>query len=96
MRCFVIMPFGDLHKDAKRREELDFLFQEIIVPAVETVRIPGHPTEQIQCIRGDCEPRPGQVIDQVIANLVECELAIVDLPGRTSQKSYRPARGSQR
>lgn len=88
MKCFVIMPFGNRQTDPERKLHLDLLYEGLIKPAVESVRIPDRPAERITCHRGDKEPRPGEVITHIIENLVQSEFAIADLTGRNPNVFY--------
>jgi hypothetical protein len=88
MRCFVIMPFGNRLTDPAQRRQLDLLYDGLIKPAVESVRVPGRPDERITCHRGDKEQRPGEIISHLIENLVQADLAIADLTGRNPNVFY--------
>jgi hypothetical protein len=88
MKCFVIMPFGNRLTDPQHRRQLDLLYEGLIQPAVESVRIPGRPEERISCHRGDTEPRPGEIITHIIENLVQADIAIADLSGRNPNVFY--------
>jgi hypothetical protein len=88
MKCFVIMPFGNRLVDPQRKQQLDLLYEGLIKPAVESVRIPGRPDERITCHRGDKEPRPGEIITHIIENLVLADIAIADLSGRNPNVFY--------
>jgi hypothetical protein len=88
MKCFVIMPFGNLLSDPDRRRQLDLLYDGLIKPAVESVRIPGRPEETIACHRGDKEARPGEIISHIVENLVEADISIADLSGRNPNVFY--------
>jgi hypothetical protein len=88
MKCFVIMPFGNRLSDPQQRGQLDVLYEGLIKPAVESVRLPGQPDERITCHRGDKEPRPGEIIAHIVENLVEAEIAIADLSGRNPNVFY--------
>jgi hypothetical protein len=88
MKCFVIMPFGNRLIDPQQKRQLDLLYEGLIKPAVESVRIPGRPDERIACHRGDKEPRPGEIIAHIIENLVQADIAIADLSGRNPNVFY--------
>src|SRR5271166_3226218 len=88
MKCFVIMPFGDIRSDPDRRRQLDLLYEELIKPAVESVRIPGRPQEKFICHRGDKEARPGEIITHIVENLVEADISIANLSGRNPNVFY--------
>ena len=88
MKCFVIMPFGNAALNSDRRRQLDLLYEGLIKPAVESVRIPGRADDRIVCHRGDAEPRPGEIIAHIVENLVEADIAIADLTGRNPNVFY--------
>lgn len=88
MRCFVIMPYGNREKNARRKHELDSLYEHIIKPAVEAVTIPGETTANVRCHRGDKEPGPGEIVAHIVENLVLSELAIAELTGRNPNVFY--------
>lgn len=87
MKCFVIMPYGNLLTDPSQRQELDVLYQ-LIKSAVESIRLRGQPDLQISCHRGDKQPRPGEIVAHIVENLVEAEIAIADLSGRNANVFY--------
>jgi hypothetical protein len=88
MKCFVIMPFGNRLVDPRRASELDLLYDELIKPAIESVTVPGRPTERLICHRGDKECAPGEIITHIVENLVLADIAIADLSGRNPNVFY--------
>jgi hypothetical protein len=88
MKCFVIMPFGNLNIDAEQAERLESIYSEWIKPTVESVTIQGTPVQKITCHRADKTARPGEIISHVIENLVDSDIVIADLSGRNSNVFY--------
>jgi hypothetical protein len=87
MKCFIIMPYGNGLEDPTSRAELDALHNHIR-DAVQDVRIEGHPDLRIECIRGDQEARPGEIIRGVVRDLVESEFAIAVLTSHNPNVFY--------
>ena len=87
MKCFIIMPYGNGLEDPVERAELDALHNHIR-DAVQDVRIDNHPDLRIQCIRGDQEARPGEIVRGVVRDLVESEFAIAVLTGHNPNVFY--------
>ena len=88
MRCFVIMPYGNLSENPERKRDLDLFYHELIKPAVESVPLPGTVGEYVKCHRADKEPRPGEIVMHIIENLVLSEIAIADVTGRNPNVFY--------
>lgn len=88
MRCFVIMPYGNLSGNPERKRDLDLLYGELIKPAVESVALPGKPGAFVKCHRADKEPRPGEIVMHIVENLVLSEISIADVTGRNPNVFY--------
>ncbi len=88
MKCFVIMPFGNVVADPERARRLENIYTQWIKPCVESVGVPRKKGEFIQCHRADKESQPGDIISHVIENLVEADLVIADLSGRNPNVFY--------
>jgi hypothetical protein len=87
MKCFLIMPYGNSLLDSSAREELDALHDHIR-EAVQSIRLADESSDSIQCIRGDRDARPGEIVRGVISDLVESELAIAVLTGHNPNVFY--------
>jgi hypothetical protein len=53
MKCFVIMPFGNPKVNPEQARRLDLIYSQWIKPAVESIKDPSRPDEQIICHRAD-------------------------------------------
>jgi hypothetical protein len=84
MKCFVIMPFGT--DGTRAAEEYTEIYQGWIKPAVESIRTGEG--ERISCVRADEMLRPGEVMSQIVADLVEADLVIADLSDRNPNVFY--------
>lgn len=81
------MPYGKREVNAERRASLDAL-HELIREAVEGVSLPGGDGRCLQCVRGDHDARPGEIVQGIIEELVHSEIAIAVLSGANSNVYY--------
>lgn len=75
-RCFVIMPFGNKGEYAGAREEAQFVYDEIIKPAVSTALGGG---TQLLCEMVSTET--GSINVSIVRKIAESEICIVDITG---------------
>ena len=87
MNCFLIMPYGNLLRNAEERERWDALHDEIR-EAVQTAGLAAEPRVLIEVIRGDREARPGEIVRGIVRDLVESELAVAVLTGHNPNVFY--------
>jgi hypoxanthine phosphoribosyltransferase len=76
-KCFVIMPSGRHDEYERTAIESNFVFKEIIVPAVNEAL-----GEDVQIIREVDRRLPGAITKEIVRNTVTSELAIVDITGQ--------------
>jgi hypothetical protein len=88
MRCFVIMPFGDVRVDPEAARRSQSLYEKWIKVAVESVPDPDREGECIKCSRADKHHRMGDVIEHVVEDLVEADIVIADLTGKNANVFY--------
>lgn len=88
MRCFVIMPFGNLKEDPKHARKLELIYSQWIKPTVESIKCPGAKGERIDCHRADKAKTPEEIIVHIIENLVTSDFVIADLSGRNPNVFY--------
>ena len=74
--CFVMMPSGKHNEYAHGSQEADFIFKDIIVPAVQEVY-----GDQIEIHREIDSRKPGAITSAIIANIARSDIAIVDITG---------------
>jgi hypothetical protein len=88
MKAYVIMPFGNEGTNPNYRRKQDAIYERWIKPTVEAVKSPTHPNVQIKCSRGDSSSRPGEIIVDIIENLLTADIVIADLSGRNPNVFY--------
>jgi hypoxanthine phosphoribosyltransferase len=74
--CFVMMPSGNHNEYAYGSKEADYIYEQIIVPAVEEAY-----GEQVDILREIDSRQPGAVTAAIIANIARSDIAIVDITG---------------
>jgi hypothetical protein len=84
MKCFLIMPYGN-HADQAKKDEWDAL-HELIKEVTASVSTPDG--IQLQCIRGDHDLHPGEIVSGIVRDLVESPLAIAILTGHNANVFY--------
>jgi hypothetical protein len=88
MKCFVIMTFGNPKVNPEQARRLDLIYSQWIKPAVESIKDPFRPDEQIVCHRADKSVRPEEIITHVIEHLMTSDIVIADLSGRNPNVFY--------
>ena len=86
MRCFVIMPIGDPQRDHRLFEKSQDIYCNWIKPAVESTY--SRDGKILSCHRADVELRPGDIVQDIIAELVTADVVIADLSGRNPNVFY--------
>src|SRR5262245_53813558 len=79
-RCFVISPIGDYGSEI--RGHMDTVFHCIIEPALGA---------QYRVQRGDHDPRPGRVTEQLVGDILGNELIVCVLTGNNPNVYYELA-----
>jgi hypothetical protein len=87
MKCFLIMPFGNSAEDPALRARLDLL-HGVIREVVESISDPDNPGAGLTCVRGDQKQRPGEIVRQIVDDLVTSEFAIAVLTGHNPNVFY--------
>jgi hypothetical protein len=82
------MPFGNERTDPNYSRKQDSIYEKWIKPTIEAVKSPTHPNIQIKCSRGDSSSRPGEIIVDIIENLLTADIVIADLSGRNPNVFY--------
>ena len=77
---YVIMPFGNNNEYLGGNLESDFVYHEIIKPAVKLVL--GNPETEPNIIREIVRNRPGLINESIINALLNSDLVIADITGR--------------
>jgi hypothetical protein len=86
--CFVAMPFGTGEEYASKKRESDFIFNDIIKPAVESAFAKFNQQKDMrnkyepQIIRELEEGSPGDITISIIEHVAKSYITIVDLTGR--------------
>lgn len=86
--CFVAMPFGTGEEYAGRKRESDFIFYDMIKPAVESAFAKFNQKKDIrheyepEVIRELEEGSPGDITISIIEHIAKSYITIVDLTGR--------------
>lgn len=80
------MPFGDPEKDLERFERLTFLYEDCIKEVVENIITRDN--QKILCTRADREYRSGEIINDILDNIVNSEIVIADLSGKNPNVFY--------
>ena len=86
--CFVAMPFGAGDEYEGKIEESDFIFKNIITPAVEqavsdfTKQFGDQFDHQIEMVRELENVTPGNITESIIRHLTNSYITIVDLTGK--------------
>lgn len=86
--CFVAMPFGMGAEYGGKRRESDFIFNEIIKPAVEAAFARFNQQREAQgryepqVLRELDEGSPGDITISIIEHIAKSYITIVDLTGR--------------
>jgi hypoxanthine phosphoribosyltransferase len=79
--CFVIMPFGGGDEYEGSKSESDYVFKNVIKPAV--IEIMGQGDEnKVRIFREVEKHTPGNIPADIIKNLAEADVVIADLTGR--------------
>ncbi len=84
MKCFLIMPYGNLG-DPQKKANWDAL-HELIREVTESVIAPDG--SRLECIRGDHELNPGEIVSGIVRDLAESPLAIAVLTGHNANVFY--------
>ncbi len=84
MKCFLIMPYGNLG-DPQKKADWDAL-HELIREVTESVIAPDG--LRLECIRGDHELNPGEIVSGIVRDLAESPLAIAVLTGHNANVFY--------
>src|SRR5688572_12383831 len=79
--CFVIMPFGNGNEYVGGQAESDYVYQEVIVPAVVSVMGGGN-ADAVRIVRELEKHVPGNIPTDIIKNLARADVVIADLTGR--------------
>jgi hypoxanthine phosphoribosyltransferase len=86
--CFVAMPFGTGEEYAGKNRESDFIFYDIIKPAVESAFAKFNQKKDVrheyepEVIRELEEGSPGDITISIIEHIAKSHITIVDLTGR--------------
>lgn len=88
MTCFVIMPFGDSRLDPSLFRKMEDLYTDWIKPTVESIEVPGTPSQTLSCHRADKHAGPGNIIEHVIENLLTADIVVADLTGMNANVFY--------
>jgi O-acetyl-ADP-ribose deacetylase (regulator of RNase III) len=75
-QCFVIMPFGEKKDDQGQVIDFDKIHNEIIKPAIESLR---DDKIFIKCIRCDEVEKAGLIHERMIKYILDAEVAVVDI-----------------
>lgn len=79
--CFVIMPFGGGEEYEGGKKESDYVFHEVIKPAV--IKAMGQGDENnVRILREVEKHTPGNIPADIIKNLAQADVVIADLTGR--------------
>lgn len=84
MKCFLIMPYGNLG-DPNQKANWDAL-HELILEVTQSVIVPDG--SRLECIRGDHELKPGEIVSGIVRDLAESSLAIAVLSGHNANVFY--------
>ena len=82
-RCFVIMPFGSGGEYEGGAEESLYVYERIIVPAIQKVVGGGDP-RKVTIERELGKFLPGSIPADIIKNLAEADYVIADITGRNA------------
>jgi len=88
IKCFVIMPFGNKNSNAKVAKQFELIYSQWIKPTVESINVEGSKFIRLECHRADKELRPGDIIGQIVEELVDSHIVIADLTGRNPNVFY--------
>jgi hypoxanthine phosphoribosyltransferase len=75
--CFVMMPSGNHGEYKGSKEESDFIYQGIIVPALKKVF-----NDCCKIVREVDSRRPGAITGELIRHIASAEISIVDITGQ--------------
>ncbi|HEU0076017.1 MAG TPA: phosphoribosyltransferase [Longimicrobiaceae bacterium] len=76
VRCFVMMPSGNHNEYERGEQEAQFVYDHIITQAVKKVYGDG-----VEIVRELDSQRPGAIDRSLISNIVQSDIAIVDITG---------------
>ena len=86
MKCFVIMPFGNLEIDKESSNKLDTIYDKYIRQTVESINLSDG--SKMKCHRADKDFRSGEIITHIIDELVNADIVIAVLTGRNPNVFY--------
>jgi len=75
--CFVMMPSGNYNEYKGGKEESDFIYQGIIVPALKKIF-----NESVEIVREVDSRRPGAITGEIIRHIASADISIVDITGQ--------------
>ena len=82
IKCFVMMPFGSNNEYVRKEDESNFVFENIICPAIE--RFKNELNIEVEVIREVDKNVSGSITKSILKNIATADICIVDITGRNA------------